>query len=66
MDKFKQLVDFVQTLETDFHKFYEKGQSAAGTRVRKGLSELRKLCQDVRKDVQDVKAARKEQKSSGI
>ena len=66
MDKFKQLVDFVQTLETDFHKFYEKGQSAAGTRVRKGLSELRKLCQDVRKDVQEVKAARKEQKSSGM
>jgi hypothetical protein len=66
MDKFKQLVDFVQTLETDFHKFYEKGQSAAGTRVRKGLSELRKLCQEVRKDVQDVKAARKEQKASGM
>jgi len=66
MDKFKQLVDFVQSLETDFHKFYEKGQSAAGTRVRKGLSELRKLAQDVRKDVQDVKAARKEQKSGGM
>jgi hypothetical protein len=66
MDKFKQLVDFIQTLETDFHKFYEKGQSAAGTRVRKGLSELRKLCQEVRKDVQDVKAARKEQKASGM
>lgn len=66
MDKFKQLVDFLQSLETDFHKFYEKGQSAAGTRVRKGLSELRKLSQDVRKDVQDVKAARKEQKSSGM
>ncbi|MCG6914754.1 histone H1 [bacterium BMS3Abin03] len=66
MDKFKQLVDFVQTLETDFHKFYEKGQSAAGTRVRKGLSELRKMCQDVRKDVQDVKAERKEQKTRGL
>jgi hypothetical protein len=49
-------------LETDFHKFYEKGQSAAGTRVRKGLSDLRKLCQDVRKDVQDVKAQRKASK----
>ena len=66
MDKFKQLVDFVQTLETDFHKFYEKGQYAAGTRVRKGLSELRKMCQDVRKDVQDVKAERKEQKTRGL
>ena len=59
MEKFNQLVQFVQSLETDFHKFYEKGQAAAGTRVRKGLSELRKICQDVRKDVQDVKAQRK-------
>jgi hypothetical protein len=52
----------VQSLETDFQKFYEKGQSAAGTRVRKGLSELRKLCQDVRNDVQAVKAQRKTEK----
>ncbi|MGB5847585.1 MAG: histone H1 [Ignavibacteriaceae bacterium] len=59
MDKYQQLVDFAQSLETDFHKFYEKGQAAAGTRVRKGLSELRKLCQDVRKNVQDVKSERK-------
>ena len=66
MDKFQQVVDFVQSLEVDFHKFYEKGQAAAGTRVRKGLSELRKLCQDVRKDVQDVKAERKAAKSGGM
>jgi hypothetical protein len=59
MEKFNELVQYVQSLETDFHKFYEKGQAAAGTRVRKGLSELRKLCQDVRKNVQDVKAERK-------
>jgi len=59
MEKFNELVQYVQSLETDFHKFYEKGQAAAGTRVRKGLSELRKMCQDVRKDVQDVKAERK-------
>ena len=63
MEKFQQLVDYVQTLETDFHKFYEKGQAAAGTRVRKGLSELRKMCQDVRKNVQEVKAERKAAKS---
>ena len=66
MDKFQQLVDYVQGLEVDFHKFYEKGQAAAGTRVRKGLSELRKICQDVRKDVQDVKAERKAAKTGGM
>ncbi len=62
MDKFNELVQYVQSLETDFHKFYEKGQAAAGTRVRKGLSELRKMCQDVRKNVQDVKTERKDSK----
>lgn len=62
MEKYHDLVRFVQSLETDFQKFYEKGQSAAGTRVRKGLSELRKLCQEVRNDVQTVKAQRKAEK----
>lgn len=66
MDKYQQLVDFTQSLETDFHKFYEKGQAAAGTRVRKGLSELRKMCQEVRKDVQEVKAQRKAAKGGGM
>ncbi|MDP2364005.1 MAG: histone H1, partial [Ignavibacteria bacterium] len=56
MEKFDQLVQFVQSLEVDFQKFYVKEQAAAGTRVRKGLSDLRKLCQEVRNDVQDVKA----------
>lgn len=65
MEKYQELVRFVQSLETDFQKFYEKGQSAAGTRVRKGLSELRKLCQEVRNDVQAVKAQRKAEKQQG-
>jgi hypothetical protein len=59
MNKYHELVEAVKNLEVDFHKFYEKGQSAAGTRVRKGLSDLRKLAQDIRKDVQDVKVQRK-------
>lgn len=62
MEKFNQLVQFVQSLEGDFQKFYVKGQAAAGTRVRKGLSDLRKLCQEIRNDVQDVKAQRKGEK----
>lgn len=59
MEKYDQLVQFVQSLEADFQKFYVKEQSAAGTRVRKGLSDLRKLCQEIRNDVQAVKIARK-------
>ncbi len=62
MNKYEDLIQAVQNLHTDFEKFYEKGQAAAGTRLRKGLSELRKLAQDVRKDVQEVKAKRKSEK----
>jgi hypothetical protein len=58
-EKYLKLIDFVKSLEPDVVKFYEKGQSAAGTRLRKGLSELKKLAQDFRNEIQDVKADRK-------
>ena len=62
-EKYLKIVDFLKTLEPDVAKFYEKGQSAAGTRLRKGLSELKKLAQDLRNDIQDTKASRKAEKS---
>ena len=62
MQKYQNLVEFVKTLEVDVQKFYEKGQSAAGTRLRKGLSELKKLAQDLRNEVQDIKSQRKNDK----
>jgi len=62
-EKYLKIVDFLKTLEPDVAKFYEKGQSAAGTRLRKGLSELKKLAQDFRNDIQDTKASRKADKS---
>lgn len=58
-DKYKQIVEFVKNMETDVEKFYVKGQSAAGTRVRKALSELKKMSQDMRNEVQDMKVQRK-------
>ncbi len=58
-EKYYKLVEFVKSLEVDVHKFYEKGQAAAGTRLRKGLSDLKKMAQEIRNDVQDVKAQRK-------
>ncbi len=63
MKKFDDLVQVVKNLEVDYEKFYERGQAAAGTRLRKGLSDLRKYAQEVRKDVQDVKAERKATKA---
>ena len=65
MKNLEDLIQVVRSMETDFQKFYEKGQAAAGTRLRKGLSELRRVAQDMRKDVQDVKAQRKTEKQQG-
>lgn len=50
----------VEAMEGDFEKFYDKEVGAAGTRVRKHLQELAKLCKEVRNDVTAVKNARKE------
>ncbi len=58
-DKYTQLVEFVKNMEVDVDKFYVKGQAAAGTRVRKALSELKKMSQDMRNEVQSIKAERK-------
>jgi hypothetical protein len=58
-DKYTQIIEFVKNMETDVEKFYVKGQAAAGTRVRKALSELKKMAQDMRNEIQDVKAERK-------
>ena len=36
-------------------KFAEKGNKAAGTRARKALMEVVKLCKDRRKEIQEAK-----------
>jgi len=58
-DKYTQIIEFVKNMETDIEKFYVKGQAAAGTRVRKALSELKKMAQDMRNEVQTIKSDRK-------
>ena len=58
-EKYEALIEYLKGLEADVVKFYEKGQSAAGTRLRKGLSEVKKQAQDLRNEVQAIKAERK-------
>ncbi|MFP4089345.1 MAG: histone H1 [Cyclobacteriaceae bacterium] len=55
MKRFDQLRDLVMSLEGDFDKFYDKQNQAAGTRVRKGMQELKNLAQEIRIEVQDMK-----------
>ena len=55
MNRFEELKNLVMSLEGDFSKFYEKKNQAAGTRVRKGMQDLKNLAQDIRKEVQAIK-----------
>ena len=59
MDKFEQLQALLDGMKTDREKFFTKGQNAAGTRLRKELNNIRKLCADMRKEIQEIKTSRK-------
>jgi hypothetical protein len=55
MNRFAEVKDLIMSLEGDFDKFYDKGNQAAGTRVRGGMQQLKTLAQDIRTQVQDMK-----------
>jgi hypothetical protein len=55
MNRIEQLRSMVSDLEVDMNKFYDKGNKAAGTRARKQLQELKKVAQEVRLEIQDMK-----------
>ncbi|NDU94775.1 histone H1 [Spirosoma terrae] len=55
MARFDEVKNLVMSLEADFEKFYEKNNQAAGTRVRKGMQDLKTLAQTIRSEVQDTK-----------
>ncbi len=54
-NRFSELQQAVADLEDDFRKFFDKGNKAAGTRIRKGMQDLKKMAQDIRTDVQGMK-----------
>ena len=55
MTKFKELQDVLNTVEQDAAKFYEKGNKAAGTRLRNGLQQIKVLATEIRKEVTELK-----------
>lgn len=59
MSRFTELRDLLDSFEKDFAKFYEKGNKSAGTRVRKDMNEMKRKAQEIRKEVQEMKAAMK-------
>ncbi len=55
MKKFTELKELLTSLENDADKFYTKGNSAAGTRLRKGMQDLKNMAQAIRLEVQNSK-----------
>ncbi|MGO1520617.1 MAG: histone H1 [Sphingobacterium sp.] len=55
INKFQELKSIIDGLEGDAEKFFSKGNSAAGTRVRKGLQDVKNLAQDLRLGIQNLK-----------
>ncbi len=55
MELFSKVKELVATVEADADKFYNSGNSAAGTRVRKAMQDLKVLAGYIRKEVTEKK-----------
>ncbi|MBI5216684.1 MAG: histone H1 [Ignavibacteriae bacterium] len=59
MGRYTELHELLNSFEKDFVKFYEKGNKSAGTRVRKHMNDLKRKAQEIRMEVQSMKAVSK-------
>ncbi|TDS15898.1 histone H1 [Sphingobacterium paludis] len=55
MENYNKLKSLIASIEGDADKFFNNGNSAAGTRVRKGLQEIKTLAQEIRNEVTSKK-----------
>jgi hypothetical protein len=59
MTEIKQNIDKLkenyENFAADVESFTEKGNKSAGTRARKALMDISKLCKEVRKQIQEIK-----------
>lgn len=58
MQKFNDLKELLVSAEKDAVAFYEKGNKAAGTRLRNALQQSKALAQDIRQEVTAKKNAK--------
>lgn len=55
MENYEKMMALLESMKDDVVAFYEKGNKAAGTRVRTSCQEIKKLAQDLRIHVQETK-----------
>ena len=54
MDPHEQIIQLMDLYQVEYEKFKDCNKSA-GTRARKALSEISRLCRQLRKDIQEEK-----------
>jgi len=58
MEKFSKVKELLASVEADAEKFYNSGNNAAGTRVRKAMQDLKVLAQEIRTEITEKKNAK--------
>ena len=56
-NRLEQLIALLEETRVDHDKFFNGGNNAAGTRVRKAMQEVKVLAQELRVEGQDTKNA---------
>ena len=54
MDPHEQIIQLMDLYQVEYEKFKD-GNKSAGTRARKALSEISRLCRQLRKHIQEEK-----------
>ena len=50
-----EMINLLESVRTDYDKFYGNGNASAGTRVRKAMQQVKTTAQEVRLHVQATK-----------
>jgi hypothetical protein len=53
----EEMIALLEETRDDHEKFFDRGNNAAGTRVRKAMQEVKSLAQELRLEVQETKNA---------
>ena len=51
----EDMINLLESVRTDYSKFYNQGNSSAGTRIRKAMQQVKTSAHDVRTHVQATK-----------
>ena len=53
--EFAKIKEIVASIDEDIEKFYDKGNKSAGIRARVGLQDIKKIAQQIRLDISEVR-----------